>query len=149
MHQNIKTFHQYQVKMSKQPIIIDLTSDSSSDSSDSSSSGWNAYFPHAATSSSKKNRKIVFKLPTPSPSPPPSPPASLEFYEDVVHTDEDDETFNVPKRKLPMERPERLPKPPMQVLGLPSPRWLALQGQGRAAPRSKPKYQGKGKKPME
>ena len=135
--------------MSKQPVIIDLTSDSSSDSSDSSSSGWNAYFPHAATSSSKKQRKIVFKLPTPSPSPPPSPPASLEFYEDVEHTDEDDETFIVPKRKVPMERPERLPKPPMQVLGLPSPRWLALQGQGRAAPRSKPRCQGKGKKPME
>ena len=135
--------------MSKQPIIIDLTSDSSSDSSDSSSSGWNAYFPHAATSSSKKNRRINFKLPTPSPSPPPSPPASLEFYEDVVNTDEDDETFMEPKRKLPMERPERLPKPPTQVLVLPSPRWLALQGQGRAAPISKPRYQGKGKKPME
>ena len=137
--------------MSKQPVIIDLTSDSSSDSSDSSSSGWNAYFPHAATSSSKKQRKIIFKLPTPSPSPPPSPPASLEFYEDVEHTDEDDETFTVPKRKMLLERPERLPKPPKQVLGLSSTRWLALpnQGQVRAAPRSKPKCQGKGKKPME
>ena len=142
MHQNTKTFHQQQIKMSKQPIIIDLTSDSSSDSSDSSSSEWNAYFPHAATSSSKKNRRIVFKLPTPSPSPPPSPPASLEFYEDVVHTDDDDETFMEPKIKSPMEKPESFPR-------LASPKWLALQCQGRAAPRTKPKYQGKGKKPME
>ena len=145
MHQT-KTFHKNPIKMSKRPIIIDLTSDSSSDSS---SSGWNAYFPHAATSSSKKQRKIIFKLPTPSPSPPPSPPASLEFYEDVEHTDEDDETFTEPKRKMLLERPERLPKPPMQVLGLPSPRWLALQFQSRAAPRSKPRCQRKGKKPME
>ena len=135
--------------MSKQLVIIDLTPDSSSDSSESSSLGWNAYFPHAATSSSRRQRKIIFKLPTPSPSPPPSPPASLQFYEDVEHSDEVDETFSVPKRRVPMERPERLPKPPMQVLGLPSPRWLALQGQGRAAPRSKPRCQGKGKKPME
>ena len=127
MHQT-KTFRRNPIKMSKQPIIIDLTSDSSSDSSDSSSSGWNAYFSHAATSSSNKQRKIIFKLPTPSPSPPPSPPSCLQFYEDVEHFDEDDETYSVPKRKIPMERPERLPKPPMQVLGLPSPRWLALQG---------------------
>ena len=133
--------------MSKQPVIIDLSSDSSSDSSDSSLSGWNAYFPHVASSSSRRPRKIIFKLPTPSPSPP--PPASLQFYEDVEHSDEDDETFSVSKRRVLKERPERLPKPPMQVLGLPSPRWLALQGQGRAAPRSKPKSQGKGKKPME
>ena len=137
--------------MSKQPVIIDLTSDSSSDSSDSSSSGWNAYFPRGASSLSRRPRKIVFKLPTPSPSPPPSPPASFEFYEDVVHTDEEDETFSVSTRRSPLERPERLPKPPKQVLGLPSPRWLALQNQnqGRAAPRSKTKSQGKGKKPME
>jgi hypothetical protein len=135
--------------MSKHPVIIDLSSDSSSDSSYSSLSGWNAYFPHAASSSSRRPRKIIFKLPSPSPSPPPCPPASLQFYEDVEHSDEDDETFAVSKRKVPMERPERLPRPPMQVLGLSSPRWLALQGQGRAAPRSKPRCQGKGKKPME
>ena len=139
--------------MSKQPIVIDLTSDSSSssssDSSDSSS-GWNTYFTQGASSSSRRPRKIVFKLPTPSPSPPPSPPASFEFYEDVVHTDEEDESFSVSTRRSPLERPERLPKPPKQVLGLPSPRWLALQNQsqGRAAPRSKTKSQGKGKKPM-
>ena len=135
--------------MSKLPIIIDLSSDSSSDSSSSSLSGWNAYFPHAASSSSRRPRKIVFKLPSPSPSPPPSPPASLQFYEDVELSDKDDETFAVSKRKVPMERPERLPKPPMQVLGLSSLRWLALQGQSRAAPRTKTKSQGKGKKPME
>ena len=134
--------------MSKQPIVIDLTSDSSSDSSDSSLSGWNAYFPHGA-SSSRRPRKIVFKLPTPSPSPPPSPPASFEFYEDVVHSDEEDETFTVSTRRSPLKRPERLPKPPKQVLGLASPKWLALQNQGRTAPRTKPKFQGKGKKPME
>ena len=137
--------------MSKLPTIIDLSSDSSSDSSSSSLSGWNAYFPHAASSSSRRPRKIIFKLPTPSPSPPPSPPASLQFYEDVEHSDEDDKTYSVSKRRVPKETPERLPKPPMQVLGLPSPRWFALQsqGQGRAAPRTKTKNQGKGKKPME
>ena len=137
--------------MSKQPIIIELTSDSSSssssDSSDSSS-GWNAYFPQGASSSSRRPRKIVFKLPTPSPSPPPSPPSSFEFYEDVVHSEEEDETFTVSTRRSPLEKPERAPKPPKQVLGLPSPKWLALQNQGRAAPRTKTKSQGKGKKPM-
>ena len=142
--------------MSKKPQVIDLTSDSESDQS----SGWENYFPPMA-SSSKQSKSAK----------------ELLFYEDVQaqsshavalsSSDEDDDKTKALGKKLatslsqalssaitglknlPMpEKAATRPKPPNQVLCVPSPQWLAMQTQQRDH-KTKKDNKGKGKRSKE
>lgn len=139
--------------MSKKPQTIDLTSDSESDQS-----GWENYFP-PMTSSSKQSKSAK----------------ELLFFEDVQaqsshavvsssSNENDKETEALGKKlatslsqalssaitglkNLPMpERAASRPKPPNQVLCVPSPKWLAMQTQQRD---HKTKKDKKGKRSKE
>ena len=141
--------------MSKKPQPIDLTSDSESDQS-----GWENYFPPMA-SSSKQSK----------------PAKELLFYEDVQaqsshavvsssSVEDDDETYAMGKKlstalsqalesaitglkNLPVpDKAASRPKPPKQVLGLPNPKWLAMQTQ-QGDHKTKKNSKGKGKRSME
>ena len=142
--------------MSNNQEIIEISSDLSSSSS--SEAGWAHYFPSRASTSSSKPPKRKTK--TPSPPREPSPPSSFEYK------DSSDEEYTLEKklpkalsaalqtamsnlRKLPVpEKPSRRPKPPKQILGLASPRWIAMQQQAKQDHKVKPSDKGKGKKPM-
>ena len=142
--------------MSKKPKIIEISSDSSSSSS--SEAGWAHYFPSRASTSSSKPQKRKNK--PPSPPREPSPPSSFEYK------DSSDEEYTLEKKlpkalsaalqttmsnlkKLPvLENPSRRPKPPKQILGLASPRWITMQQQAKQDHKVNPSDKGIGKNPM-
>ena len=146
--------------MSKKPDYVDLSSDSESDQS-----GWANYFPPMASSSkqSKTSKKLLFYEDVQAQS---SHAAESSSSEEEDDDEIYDKTYGLadelPKalsqalesaiaglKALPVpEKAAPRPKPPKQVLCLPSPNWLAMQTPQRAH-KTKNDNKGKGKRPIE
>ena len=146
--------------MSKKPEIIELSSDSESDQG-----GWLSYFPPKASSSSKE---LIFYEEAQALTPL-AVGTPLQENDDQEEDDDDeiyDKTYQLAEelpnalsqalasaisglKAIPVpEKAAPRPKPPKQVLCLPSPKWLAMQTSQKVH-KTKHDYKGKGKRPME
>ena len=139
--------------MSKKPEIIELSSDSESDQG-----GWASYFPPKASSSRKEP---IFYEEAQGLTPSADDEQEEEDEDDIY-----DKTYQLAEelpnalsqalasaisglKALPLpEKAAPKPKPPKQVLCLPSPKWLAMQTSQKVH-KTKHDYTGKGKRPME
>ena len=132
--------------MSKKPDFIDLSSDSESDQS-----GWINYFPLNASSF----KELIFYEDAQALN-----PLAIGFLDKEESPDLASQLPNAlstalgsalsSMNKVPMrEKTAKRPKPAKQIMGLPCPKWLAMQNQAKGSHKAKSSYKGKVKKPME